>query len=335
MIQRAVCFLCAGLILGLILGACNFPSLQDQVPTFIPEEYLPTAVALTADSFTDSDLSSLQQTTSPQPQQDPDPTATETALPPSPTEEISPTQAPPSPSPTVMLEDPSPAALPDPLPEGEIRIISPGPLSRLTSPFILNAYLNPGEDRRVQVSLYGEDERLVVRHQINFQETKASKVQLKKTLSFEISEPTETARLEISTRDTYGRVTALASIDVVLLEEGQSSIRYPLDVNENIIIQQPIPSNLIQGDGLIVKGFTRVAPQGLVVVQLLNRQGGLVGTKVIEVAEDDLGGGYRFFADQVPFLVDSASWVRVQVIARDGRFSGIQHLSSIEVLVSP
>ncbi len=325
------------LLLGLFLSGCKFPTAGESAPTFIPEDHLPTAVALTADAFSEEEVSLLQQTINPFPgptagNQQPSATAVPSQTP---RPQITADPATSTPTLEITLEDPQPIQFPDPLPYARIQMISPGPLSRVTSPFNIHAYLDPGEKRQVQVSLYGEDERLLVRHQVSFQDSQSQKVHLKMDLSFEISENAETARLEVSTKDPYGRVTALSSTDVILLAEGEPGLNAPLDLYENIIIQQPITSNLIQGDSLIVKGFTRHAPQELVVVHLLNRQGGMVGSKVIEVESEDIGGGYRFFAGEVPFLVGSSSWIRVQVLARDGRFSGVQHLSSVEVLVSP
>jgi hypothetical protein len=67
----------------------------------------------------------------------------------------------------------------------------------------------------------------------------------------------------------------------------------------------------------------------------LDRGGNLVGTVVLEVSEENIGGGYRHFEGEVPYQVDSSSWIRVQVSARDEKFSGVQHLSSVEVLITP
>jgi hypothetical protein len=67
----------------------------------------------------------------------------------------------------------------------------------------------------------------------------------------------------------------------------------------------------------------------------MNRDGGLIGSDVIPVSGDVIDKGYRLFEGEIPFQVGSSSWIRVQVTARDGKFSSIQHTSSVEVLVSP
>jgi hypothetical protein len=154
-------------------------------------------------------------------------------------------------------------------------------------------------------------------------------------LNFKISGEAETARLEVSAVDPYQRITALDSTDVILLSAGTPEIKSIPDLYASLIIQQPIPSTLIQGDVLIVQGLTRFAPEDQLLVELINKDGNQVGSAVLPVEEGDLGNGFRAFSGEIPFQVSSSSWIRVQVIARDGKFSGIQHLISVEVLVSP
>jgi hypothetical protein len=266
--------------------------------------------------------------------QTPSPEPTLTSLPTQIEEQRDPTNTP-TPTLAVALDDPRPLTLPNPLPYGEIQLISPGALSRVTSPFNFHAFLNPGESRLVQISLYGKDGQLLVRHQQSYQESSSQRVHLKMNLSFEISGTAEAARLEVSTQDDYGRSAALASTDLILLSSGETDLNPLGDLYENIIIQQPIPSNLIQGEAMLVKGFTRRAPGDQVLVEIYNRGGGLIGSKILEVDPEDLGQGYRFFVGDVPINVASSTWARVQVSARDGRLSGYQHLSSVEVLASP
>ena len=141
--------------------------------------------------------------------------------------------------------------------------------------------------------------------------------------------------MEVSAVDPYNRVSSLDSTDVILLSDGTPEIKSILDLYASLIIQQPIPSTLIQGDVLIVQGVTRFALDDQLLVELINRDGNQVGSAVLPVEEEELGNGYRPFSGEIPFTVSSSSWIRVQVIARDGKFSGIQHLISVEVLVSP
>lgn len=314
---------CAGLIGG-------------PLPTFIPEDQLPTVIELTAQALVDSGQVTLPPTNTVDPlaaSDTPQPSSTPSATP-----EI--LLDPPTATLDIVLGTPEPISVPDPLPQAEIQIISPGRLSRVLSPFSLHLYLVPPRNDReeeliYQVSLYGDDGRLINRETISRSADQTGDSHLLLDLDFKISKAAETARLEISAVDPYGRISSIATTDIVLLSGGEQEIKTILDLYADMIIQQPVPSTLIQGDVLIVQGVTRIAPGGELLVECINRDGAKVGSAVIEVPEEDLGKGYRLFEGEIPFQVGSSSWIRVQVIARDGQFSGIQSLSSVEVLVSP
>ncbi len=321
------------LFLFLTAGCSGLPGMG--LPTLIPEDKLPTVIELTAQALIDQDLVTLPPTLTIAPAAaTATPTMTEV-----PTATLTPLVSP-TPTLNIVMGTPEPVKVPNPLPQPEIQIISPGRLSRFQSPFRLHLYLVPPrndreEDILYQISLYGENGQVIKRETITRtpEETKIPHLIL--YLDFRITGQAETARLEISSIDPYKRVSVLETTDVVLLAEGEEQIKTILNLDPDMIIQQPIPSTLIQGDKIIVQGLTRVAPGGELQVECLNRDGGKIGSGVIEVDEEDLGGGYRSFSGEIPFQVGYSSWIRVQVIARDGKFSGIQALSSVEVLVSP
>jgi hypothetical protein len=239
-----------------------------------------------------------------------------------------------------VISTPEPAKVPDPLPQAEIQIISPGRLSRVLSPFRLYLYLIPPrndreEDMVYQVSLYDEDGKLINQDRITRTPEESRNPHLVLDVDFSITGQAESARLEIGSVDPYDRMTTVETTDVILLAEGEEEIKTILNLYPDMILQQPVPSTLIQGDKLTVRGFTRIAPSGELLVECVNRDGGKIGSGVIEVDEEDLGNGYHAFDGEIPFQVGYSSWIRVQVIARDEKFSGILSLSSVEVLVSP
>lgn len=299
---------------------------------------MPTVIELTAQALVDEGI--IQITPAPLPTSTPEtitatPAPTDTQTPSNPEPEFTPTE-----TIDLALVNQEPLTLPNPLPYGEIQLISPGRLSRVTSPFSIHAYLTPPrnekeEESSYQVSLYGDDGRLLVRHFFVREAEQSGNTHLVMEIIFEVSGDAEAARLEVSSLDGYGRISALATTDLILLSEGDPEIKSVKDLYENLIIQQPISSTLIQGDVLIIQGVTRFAPQDQVLVELMNRDGGLVGSEVLLVSGENLGSGYRPFEGEIPYQVGLSSWIRVQVTARDGKFSGIQHLSSVEVLVSP
>jgi hypothetical protein len=302
-------------------------------PTFIPEDQLPTLIEMTAQALVDQGLVTPLPTETLSPDQL---TATaEPTLLPTDTSQPSVT---PSPTLDMVIATPEPLTLPDPLPQAEIQIISPGRLSRVRSPFRLHLFLAPprsdrGEQLSYQLTVYGNDGRVLVKKDLTPEDSGSShKIEF---VFYEIQESAETARVEIRSLDNYGRTTALVTTELVLLSEGDDEIKAIKDLYDNLVIQQPIPSTLIQGDKLIVQGVTRYAPDNQLVVEMIDRQGSQIGSGLIRVSKEELGFGFRPFEGEVPYQVGKSSWIRVQVIARDRNFSGTQHLSSVEVLVSP
>jgi hypothetical protein len=324
-------FLILLVCLSFIIAGCDVLSWKP-APTFIPEEHIPTLIEMTAQALVDQGL-----VTPPTP--DPvviTPSLTITDIPtitPTPGDTATPTL-------DVIMGTPEPLTLPDPLPQAEIQIINPGRLSRVISPFKLHVYLalpksEQEENSSLMISLYGDNGRILEREVIPSEDDESGNSHLVTDFSFDVPGEAETARLEVSAVDPYNRISSLDSTDVILLSDGTQEIKSILDLYASLIIQQPIPSTLIQGDVLIVQGMTRFAPNDELLVELINRDGNQVGSALVPVADDDLGNGFRPFSGEIPYQVGSSSWIRVQVIARDGKFSGIQHLISVEVLVSP
>jgi len=316
------------LCLSFIAAGCDVLP-WSAAPTYIPEEHIPTLIEMTAQALVDGGL-----VTPPTPDPTAIPTITDTpTITPSPVDTVEPAL-------NVVMDTPVPLTLPDPLPQAEIQIINPGRLSRVISPFNLHVYLAPPKNEQEEnstymISLYGDDGRILEREVLTREEGESENSHLVMDFNFDITGEAETARLEVSAVDSYNRITSLDSTDVILLSDGNPEIKSILDLYASMIIQQPIPSTLIQGGVLIVQGLTRFAPDDQLLVELVNRDGNQVGSAELPVAEDDLGNGFRPFSGEIPYQVSSSSWIRVQVVARDGKFSGIQQLISVEVLVSP
>jgi hypothetical protein len=328
--QISLISLCAILLgAGCSLLPGSFP------PTFIPEEHLPTLIELTAQALVDQGL------VTPPPSRTLGPADLTATAAPTLTYTLTTTPSnTPSPTLDVVLATPEPLTLPDPLPQAEIQIISPGRLSRVRSPFNLHLYLDPPRSDRVEslvyrFALYDENGRALLEQTLAGEESEKLSSHLLISVPFDIQGEAQTVRLVVSCQDDYGRIAALASSELILLSQGEAEIKPVQDLFADLILQQPIPSTLIQGEVLLVQGVTRSAPDDQLYVGMIDRDGNQVGSGLVTVSEEDLGKGYRSFAGEVPFQVDKSSWIRVQVIARDGKFSGILNLTSVEVLVSP
>lgn len=310
----------------LLLSACNLPSAA--VPTPFPTQYLPTIIAQTiqAQNVTSQDQMVIQ------------PSETAASTSPSPNE----TLVPPTVQPNTATADPNlvlPLAITppsvEPIPPALIQFRSPGPFSKVVSPFTLYAYLKPGKGGQVEITLYGEDWRVLVRQikplpYINRQ----GFATLYESIPFEIPGTAEAGWLSLAVMDEFGRKTSINSVPLILLSIGQADIIPPADVFSPIVIQQPSPMTLIQGKKVIASGLARSGGDTYLMMQLITQSGNIVGNRVTDVkASKD--GGLGTFTAEVPYNVEEVTPALLVVWQGKGSISNIIYLSSVEVLLSP
>ncbi|MBU0510738.1 MAG: hypothetical protein KJ638_03420, partial [Chloroflexi bacterium] len=316
----------------MLLSGCTGILSASALPTLLPTEYIPTVIALTAEAIIacaatpTHTLTDTPQAT-PTPRQTTSQTITAATATPSPT--AAGANQPPSTS------APTPTHLPPiEIPYADIQIISPGALSRVVTPIKLHAFLIPGAGGRVRVELLGEDGHLLYRKIFVFDTPVDARVNLLVDLDFEISGVAETARLVVSIDDSYGRLKSLASENVILLSLGNPDINPPGDLLELIVIQQPTPKVLIQGGTLTVSGLVRSASEQPLLIELIATDGRIIGSRLAGIATSP-EGGHRLFAAEVPYHVNSPTWVRLTVSERGTRLPGVTQLSSLEILLGP
>ena len=341
----------------LTVSACNGAG-QTALPTPMPSDYLPTAIALTVvavEANSSTQAASTSQAISStaaaaalvKPAIEPLP-ASSTPKPssqPASQPNLSPTPQPtgtPSPEPSPQATDtPTPGRAPTrtrtptatpSLPVSEIEILRPGPASKVISPIRISTWLQPGAGGKVQIELLGEDGRLLVRKILAF--APVSRVHVLTDIDFEISGVAEAARLKISTADSYGRVVSLASVDLVLLSIGDEDITPGADSLEPIILREPAQNTLIQGGRLVVSGLARPGSGSLLLVELVARDGRVVGYRQASITPPTEGSHGTFTID-VPYTVTTTTWVRLTVSESGGRIPGPTHISTIEVMLSP
>jgi len=298
-------------------GCISFDS-DIELPTLIPTDYLPTVIAMTAEAMvTPSDT----------------PAWTPTSLP---TDVLrSDGGDDNTPTPAAVLADaidqtPKPD---DPIPEADIAIVNPGHLSKVISPISLVAYVVPGVDEHARVELLGEDGRLMYRKIFNFT-TPNPQGRLVTEFGFETPGVAETGHLSIQTQDEYGRVMALASIDLILLSSGVADISLATDTLAPIVIQSPSDKELIQGDKSVIEGLARTASNQPLLVELVAADGRILGSRLAGV-EPSEKGEHHPFSIEISYEIYAPTWVRVIVSERGGRLPGPVNISTVEVLLSP
>ncbi len=270
-------------------------------PTPIPPEVLPTAIAQTAAALN----------------------ATALALTPSPTVTASPTV---TPTPTITN---TPTPIP-PAPETRLQILAPGPASLLASPLQVRLYMVPGETNLVQLALYGEDGRLLVRDLTQVEDVPPPGLELYVEIPFEVR-TAELVRLEASTKDKAGRLETLTSIHLTLLPVGLSQITPPDPLFERAAIYSPAPEASVFGGTLTVEGAFWPLNDQPVILELQDEEGRPLVTRQLSL----VGETYVPFLTTLPYKVSKPTLARLSIHQMDTHFDALAYLYSILVLLNP
>ena len=295
-------------LLGL-LAACA-PSAAAIAPTPYPPEYFPTVVVLTGQAAMATNLAAT-----------PSVTPTETV---EPTETLPPTDTF-TPAPTDTLT-PSPSA-----PRAQIRIETPGPMSKVTSPIFLRMQIVSGDSELVQIDLQGEDGRLLAR-KLERVPSWPGGYYVTVKLPFEVHSAAEVGRITISTKDGFGRVQAQLGMRVLLLSVGTAEITPEGDSSERAVFYTPPREDaVVQGGVLNVEGRYLPFNDQPVILELLNQEGRTVGLRVLEFN----GTGAQTFSTTVPYKVSEPTQARLVLRQDDDRLDGLIYLYSQEILLNP
>jgi len=324
------------------------------IPTAFPADYIPTVIELTVQAgqtatgtptrantpadFPPASPTSTPQGNTPTVGDSPTPLAFEQTSTSSPapsatsTADLSATSTPrPTRTPTIT---PTP-----PIPNAGVQIAMPGPMSRVVSPLHLTANLRsvPSGSYHVELCIEplqeGGDPCLLYREVRRLISNPVDWVYLDQDIQFELSRVSEFGQLRLSTFDEYRRPVSINSVDLILLSMGPSSITHSVGKTEPIVIRQPTPNQLIQGGKVIVSGLA-MPSEDFMLVELVTIDGTVVGYRQVFVAPSP-DGAYVPYAVEVPYQVDIATWVRLRISESNPRIPGMDHLTSVQVLLSP
>ena len=339
-----------------ILGVGCTSAVGTPIPSPLPLDYIPTVVQLTVNAGhtatpsatatpgnTPADFPPTSPTHSPQAgttqsQATPTPLANQqtATLSPTPsatsTPDLSATATPRSTrTPTVTRTPVNPAA--------GVQINSPGPMSRVASPLKLTGNIHTEASGNYRIELWieplqpGGEPRLLYREVQRIISNPIDWLYLEQAIQFELTRVSEFGQLRISVYDPLGRAVSINSVDLILLSMGSSDITPPSPKTEPIVIRQPTLNQLIVGGKLIVSGIVNPS-EDVMLVQLVTADGKVVGyQEVFVTASPD--GSYVPYTVEVPYQVETPTWVRLQVSESGTRITGIDHLSSVQVLLSP
>jgi hypothetical protein len=284
-------------------------------PTPFPPDYLPTAIVLTAQAIVATSDALTQSVP---------PTAT-----------LQPTVTPEA---VFDIPSPTPTFAPGFSEFAEIRFVSPGPMSSLTSPFILQTILAAGESDVIQVDLLGEDGR-VLQREIKKLGRNPKGVFQRFELSFEIRAVTEAGYIRISTKDDYGRIQALNTLPVLLYSIGDAQVNPPGNVIYERVMVEGIKeaANFYAGEVALQGRLWPVNGQP-VFVELVTREGKPISTRVLNFNGIDT----QSFETTLPYKVSEPTPARLTFRQEDPNrgvadpeLGRLVYLYSIEVMLNP
>jgi hypothetical protein len=295
-------------LLGLLAG-CVLPGV-DPVPTPFPPEYFPTVVMQTAQAAMATNLAGT-----------PSAAPTQTLVP---TETPTPTDTS-TPIPTDTLT-PSPSA-----PSAQIRILSPGPMSKVTSPMTLRIQIVSGGSELVQIDLQGEDGRLLARN-LERVPSWPSGYYFPLKIPFEVRAAAEVGRITISTKDGFGRIQAQLGMRVLLLSVGSEEITPEGDPSERAVFYEPPRKDAVaQGGVLNIEGRFLPFNDAPVILELLDPGGKAVGLRVL----DFIGTDEQLFSTTIPYKVTEPIQALLALYQDDDRLDGQIYVYTQEILLNP
>jgi hypothetical protein len=351
MMRRFILVLSAIFLLLLVAGCSSLA--YTPAPTPYPVDYIPTLIAQTVESGR-SDVPTPSPVIIP----------TDTPSAPTPTPETftatyGPSPTPPASDATVTASlapsftstiDPkaSPTRRPTrtptltptpPIPNAGVQIHDPGPMSKVASPLelVANAHSIPSGTYHTEIWLEplqpGGDARLLFREIKKLISNPIDWIYLDPDIAFELERVSELAQLRIGVYDQFGRPVSINSQDLILLSMGPSELTPTGDLSEPLLIRQPTPNQLIQGGTVIVSGLAKPSEASML-VELVASDGSVVGFNQLILAPAP-DGSYVPYAVEVPYTVSTGTWVRLRISESGVRIPGIEHLSSVEVYLSP
>ena len=300
-------------LLGLLTGCTQSTG---SAPTPLPPDYLPTVVALTGQAaFATADALT--------------PSATVQVETPTPTATIPPTVELPSATPTIA------AGFTD---FSQIHFVSPGPLSSLISPFVLQTILVSGESEVVQVDLLGEDGRVLSREVKKLTRNPAGTFQ-RFEISYEIRAVSEAGYIRISTKDDFGRIQALNTMPVLLYSIGNAQVNPPGNtIYERVMVDGLKEKANFHAGEVYLKGIIWPFNEESVVVELTSKDGRPISTRILA----PVGNDTQPFETVLPYKVSEPTPARLtfrqenpHLSVSDPELGKLIYVYTVEVILNP
>jgi hypothetical protein len=214
----------------------------------------------------------------------------------------------------------------------DIRIKTPGLDSRITSPILLEVMLSPSSTGFVRIELTSQSGTLLARQILSIApNSQTESAELNVPIIFEIDRMTLEAYLIASLEDEYGRLKALDSAAITLLNGGESTI-VENNATNPIQITSPEAGATLNGRSLSITGDAATQPGRALNIELITRRGRVLafGEAYPQLEDGSENGKFSLTLD---YEVEEPTWVLIGVAERLSGF--IIHYASVEVLLNP
>jgi hypothetical protein len=221
-------------------------------------------------------------------------------------------------------------------PPAALRILRPGPFSKITSPLNVEAGAVPGDDGLVLVDLIGEDGRTITRQRLDFSEYIGRSIGIAPKLEFSIPGVAETVRLVLSSEDKFGRKIAVTSEELVLLSIGDNQFYQAGYQAAPYILKSPVQDEIIKGGTLKVSGLARPVNLSPLIFEIIDEKSQVLASAQLKVALPGGDQSHTPFSIDIPYKIPIQTRVRLSVRqASDDRIPGTVALWSVAILLLP
>jgi hypothetical protein len=339
--KRTILLISAGIGLLICLAGCRALNLPGTGPHLvsptIPQKT--STVSATPRPNTTAAVSAPIETGTVQPTPEPpgdNSTATDSAtLTAWPTKQFTPSLGPsPTHTPTATFT-PTITSTPTP-PLASLRLIRPGPLSKISAQIKVEAMVIPGDDGYVYFDLLGEDGRIINHVEDNLKYNLGQHIIIVPKIDFQTSAVAESARLVMYTRDSSGRMISLTSVDLFLLSLGSSVVTAPDVQQEPFIVRYPRYGDSISGGIVHLIGLAKPLSNKPLVVELIDDQQNVIGSANLQIPPPTGKLSHTPFEVDIPYSIKEEEKVRLSLRQEsDTRIPGDVGLYSLMLDLQP
>ncbi|HEY3344798.1 MAG TPA: hypothetical protein VGJ97_07715 [Anaerolineaceae bacterium] len=246
---------------------------------------------------------------------------------------LSPTSTSPAFLPALDFLPASLPALPAHPPLAPVHIVRPGPGSRVTTPVVIQVSAIPGADRAVTLELVGEDGRIIAAEIQRFSTPLGQRVGLLANLDFKLAGVAEAARLQVTTRDARGRLSALDSVSLVLLSSGAGDFSLEAAPEEHFILLNPTANGVTSGGALPINGYFRPANRQPLNLELINDDSEIIASASLILPAP--GPGYYPISGILHYTITTPTYARLTLRQPDSRLPGDAVVTTVLVYLKP